>query len=92
MNALREQDVVSCRVLFSSERLKRKAQALKNHLTDVQVFLYFLNYFSSERLERNYQDLQNQLTDVQSFLNHFSMESLERNVQALDLQDQNRLP
>ena len=74
---------------FSSERLKRKAQSLENHLTE--VFLYLLNYFSSDRLERNYKDLKNQLTDVQSFLNHFSMERLKRTEQALDLQDQNRL-
>ena len=86
MNALQEQDVVEGVFL-----LRRKAQALENHLTDMQVFLYFLNYFSSERLERNYQDLENQVIDVRSILNHFFLERLKRNEQALDLQDQNRL-
>ena len=79
-------------MLLKGFLLKRKAQAFENHRTDVQVFLYFLNYFSPERLERNYQDLENQLTDEQSFLNYFSMERLKRNEQALDLQDQTRLP
>ena len=87
MNALQEQDVVEGFFL-----LRRKAQALENHLTDMQVFLYFLNYFSSERLERNYQDLENQVIDVRSILNHFFLERLKRNEQALDLQHQNRLP
>ena len=48
--------------------------------------------FKNHRTERNYQDLENQLTDEQSFLNYFSMERLKRNEQALDLQDQTRLP